>query len=87
VLHLLYAAPQTRGDAVPSQGGATRPIEMIEDIPAIGPIAVKLRLPRAPGRAYTVTSGEPLPIEVDTDGCVSFSVPRLHIHEAVVLVD
>jgi hypothetical protein len=87
VLHLLYAAPQLRGDAVPSHGGATRSIEVIEDIPPIGPVSLSLRLPTQPARAFFATSGEPVPIEATADGRVAFQVPWLHIHEAVVLED
>jgi hypothetical protein len=87
VLHLLYAAPQLRGDAVPGGGGSMRAIEVIEDIPVLGPIRVVLRLPASPRRAYLAVSGEPVAIEALADGRYGLKVPGLRIHEAVILED
>ena len=52
VLHLLYGPPQVRGKRVPLDDGTYRVMEMIEDIPAIGPVSARVRLPRAPARVY-----------------------------------
>ena len=83
VLHLLYGPPQVRGKRVPAADGALRVMEMIEDIPAIGPVTARVRLPRAPTRVYEATSGRDLPWTSGPDG-VEVILPRLHIHAAVV---
>lgn len=85
VLHLLYAAPQVRGKAIRNPAGETRVMEMIEDVPPIGPVRVQVRLPSAPARVYDAASGAALDWSVGQDGLVTVTVPRLHIHAAVVL--
>ncbi|QGZ63057.1 alpha-amylase family protein [Paraburkholderia acidisoli] len=82
VLHLLYGAPQLRGQAMPLDG-RTRAMEMIEDIPAIGPVSARVRLPRPPVRAYDALTGESLDWTLAADGAVQVTVPRLRIHAAV----
>lgn len=83
VLHMLYGAPQVRGNAVPNRDGV-RVMEMIEDIPAIGPVSAKVRLPAAPKRAYEAVSGEPLEVTDFGDGQYGVTLPSLRIHAAVV---
>jgi hypothetical protein len=84
VLHLLYGAPQLRGQAMPSDGGRTRPMEIIEDIPAIGPISARVRLPQKPARLYDALSGESLDWTSTADGAVHVTLPRMRIHAALV---
>ncbi|MGF6771844.1 hypothetical protein P3T18_004331 [Paraburkholderia sp. GAS199] len=84
ILHLLYGAPQLRGQAMPMDGGATRPMEIIEDIPAIGPVSVKVRLPEKPVRTYDALSGISLDWTLADDGAMLVTVPRVHIHTALV---
>ena len=83
ILHLLYAAAQIRGKAIRNANGDTRVMEMIEDIPAIGPVAVKVRLP-APARVYDAASGASVDWRLDAEGQIALTLPRLHIHTAVV---
>ncbi|MBP0589531.1 beta-galactosidase trimerization domain-containing protein [Paraburkholderia sp. LEh10] len=83
VLHLLYGPPQLRGQAMPIDGGATRMMEIIEDIPAIGPISATVRLPRVPTRSYDALSGESFDWTLTADGAVQITVPRMRIHAAV----
>ena len=83
ILHLLYGAPQVRGKAVPTDTG-TRIMEMIEDIPAIGPVTASVRLPSEPSRVYDALSGKDVPFEVHGDGSVQVALPGLHIHSAIV---
>ena len=83
VLHLLYAAPQVRGKAVPTDTG-TRVLEMIEDIPAIGPVTARVKLPAAPRRAFDALTGDEIAFSIDYDGRTAVTLPRLHIHSAVV---
>ena len=48
--HLLYGPPQVRGKAVPAGENGVRVMEMIEDIPTIGPVKTTVRLRRKPSR-------------------------------------
>lgn len=84
VLHLLYGPPQVRGKRVPASDGAVRVMEMIEDIPAIGPVTARVRLPRAPSRVYEALTGADLPWSGAPGGAVEVTLPRLHIHSAIV---
>lgn len=84
ILHLLYGPPQIRGKRVPTPGGAVRVMEMIEDIPAIGPVRASIRLPTPPGRVYDALTGEEIAWSNGDLGTVTVTVPRLHIHAAVV---
>ncbi len=83
VLHLLYGAPQVRGNGVPTQDGV-RVMEMIEDIPAIGPVTAKVRLPSAPRRAFEAVSGDEVAVTDLGDGQYGVTLDRLRIHAAVV---
>ena len=82
VLHLLYGAPQIRGKAVPAHDG-TRVMEMIEDIPTLGPVTASVRLPRSPTRVYDALTGEDVPFTNGGDR-VEVRLPSLHIHSALV---
>ena len=84
ILHLLYGPPQIRGKDVRGDDGSTRVMEMIEDIPAIGPVNATVRLPAKPKRVFDAMTGEELAWNAGADGAVSITVPRLHIHSAVV---
>jgi hypothetical protein len=83
VLHLLYGAPQVRGKAVPNGAGGFRVMEMIEDLPTLGPVAASVRLPTAPARVYDAMTGADLPFAYE-GGRASVTVPSLRIHSAVV---
>ncbi len=83
VLHLLYGAPQLRGQAMPMGGGGTRMMEIIEDIPTIGPISASVRLPQTPIRLYDALSGESLDWTLTADGAVQVTVSHMRIHTAV----
>lgn len=69
---------------MPSDGGRTRPMEIIEDIPAIGPISARVRLPQKPARLYDALSGESLDWTSTADGAVHVTLPRMRIHAALV---
>jgi hypothetical protein len=84
ILHLLYGPPQVRGKRVPVSGGGVRVMEMIEDIPAIGPVIASVRLPRSPGRVYDALTGEDIAWTNGEGGVVKVTVPSLHIHKALV---
>ena len=84
ILHLMYATPQVRGKDVHSDDGSSRMMEMIEDIPAIGPVTAKVRLPSSPSRIIDAMSGEELAWTTNNDGQIEVVVPRLRIHTALV---
>ena len=73
-----------RGKRVPLDNGSYRVMEMIEDIPAIGPVSARVRLPRAPARVYDAMTGADVAWSRSDDGTVEVTVPRLHIHAALV---
>lgn len=84
VLHLLYGPPQIRGKSVPdNHEGGFRVMEMIEDIPAIGPVTASIRLPRTPTRVYDALTGEDVPFSNGGDR-VEVRLPSLKIHTALV---
>jgi hypothetical protein len=83
ILHLLYGAPQIRGKAVPNGDGGLRVMEMIEDIPALGPVKTSVRLGSAPSRVYDAMTGEEVPFTY-ADGRAEVTIPGLRIHSAVV---
>jgi len=83
ILHLLYGAPQVRGKAVPASEGAVRVMEMIEDIPALGPVTASVRLPRPPTRVYDALTGQDIPFSNEGDR-VEVRVPGFRIHTALV---
>lgn len=82
ILHLLYGAPQVRGKAVPTDTG-TRVMEMIEDIPTLGPVTASVRLPRTPTRVYDAITGADVPF-TNGGNRVEIKLPSLHIHSAIV---
>jgi len=84
ILHLLYGAPQVRGKRI-REDGRERIMEMIEDIPALGPVSARVRLPKAPSRAYEALTGAEVAWRDRGDGTVEVSLPGLHIHAAIVL--
>ncbi|MEO6014369.1 MAG: beta-galactosidase trimerization domain-containing protein [Devosia sp.] len=83
ILHLLYGAPQIRGKAVPNGEGGVRVMEMIEDIPTLGPVKTSVRLATAPSSVYDAISGEAVPFTY-ADGRAEITIPNLRIHSAVI---
>jgi hypothetical protein len=84
ILHLLYGPPQVRGKAIPDQRSGTRVMEMIEDIPAIGPVTARVRLGKPPSRVHEAVSGADIAWRDAGDGTFEVTLPRLHIHAAIV---
>ena len=84
ILHLLYATPQIRGKDVRADDGSSRVMEMIEDVPAIGPVSAQLRLPATPSRVYDALSGEDVAWSKLASGQIEVTVPRFRIHTALV---
>jgi hypothetical protein len=84
ILHLLSAAPQVRGKAVPAGEGRTRLMEMIEDVQPVGPVSAKVRLPQMPSRVYDALSGKDVAWQDAGDGYVAVTLPSMRIHAALV---
>lgn len=74
ILHLLYAAPMSRG----------RGIEVIEDVVPLFNIPVSLRLKAR--KVTLVPEGTPVPFTRRKDR-IEFTVPRLELHQMIVLED
>ncbi len=86
IVHLLYGAPQIRGQSVKlNWQPVARPMEMVEDVPALGPVSFTLRLSGTPTAVYDALSRESITWEQDVDGAVVVNVPSLHIHRAIVI--
>jgi hypothetical protein len=84
ILHLYYGAPQVRGKDVRSDDGTSRVMDMIEDVPALGPVTASLRLPSAPARVFDALSGEAIAWSAKAGGRIEIALPGLHIHRAIV---
>jgi hypothetical protein len=84
ILHLYYGAPQVRGKDVRSDDGTSRVMDMIEDVPALGPVTASLRLPSAPARVFDALSGEAIAWSAKAGGRIEIALPGLHIHRTIV---
>ena len=84
ILHLYYGAPQVRGKDVRSDDGTSRVMDMIEDVPALGPVTASVRLPSAPTRVFDALSGEAIAWSAKAGGRIEIALPGLHIHRAIV---
>lgn len=85
IAHLLYAAPQVRGQAVKiSWQAQPRLMEMIEDVPALGAVTLSLRIAGEPTRVHDALTGESFSWSRTDDGRIIVTVPSLHIHRAIV---
>lgn len=84
ILHLLYGAPQVRGKDVRADDGSSRVMEMIEDVPTLGPVTAIVRLPTAPRRVYDALSGKDVSWTTSAAGAYEVTLPSLHIHTALV---
>jgi hypothetical protein len=84
ILHLLCGIPQVRGKEVKLDDGTTRVMEMIEDVPAIGPVTSRVRLPKTPRRVYDALSGVDVAWTTTPAGEIEVRIPGLRIHTALV---
>ncbi len=84
ILHLLYAPAALRGSNHPVPGATNRMVEIVEDAAPLFDIDCSVRLAAKPKRVHLVMAGEDLPFEWK-DSRASFRLPRLHVHEAVVM--
>ena len=82
ILHAWYGAPTVRGRGAWGEDGKSRVMEMIEDIPALGPFTARLRLPQPPSRVHD--GSRDLAFATLADGRIEVTVPGLHIHAMVV---
>ncbi len=72
-LHLFYAAPVTRGEAC-----------VIEDIPEIYNIKVKLRIPERDVRVVKKPQDVEIPFDVTEDG-IQFTVDKIRNHQLIII--
>ena len=63
---------------------ADRGQPVFDEIPAVGPLTVSVRMPRPPSRV-TVEPGGAIPEQALKDGCLTVRIPALAIHEAIVV--
>ncbi|MBS1165115.1 MAG: hypothetical protein H6R00_1140 [Proteobacteria bacterium] len=86
VVHLLYGAPQVRGQSVRvSWNPKPQPIEMIEDIAALGPVSFSLRCLGEPKAVYDAVTGERFAWTRSEGGTIEVALPGLRIHRAIVI--
>lgn len=86
ILHMLYGGPQVRGVAVDDLQHGQRHIEMIEDIPRLGPLTASVALEAKPARVVSVPDGAALDWDW-ADGRATVRLDGLHIHRAVAFED
>jgi len=88
VLHLLYGPTASRGIAkLPDAPFFTcHGTELIEDLPAIGPVRVSVKRAQKPSAVKLAPAGEPLPFKYGK-GRVEFTVPAFSCHQMVELDD
>ena len=72
VLHLTYASPLQRGRCL-----------VIEDLPELRNVSVRLRLPETPSSLQLIPAGTSLPMAM-ADGVISTTIPAFSCHCAVV---
>ena len=81
--HLVDFVDALRGKGISDPDGVMRPIEIIEDVPELHDMAVSIRLDSQP---KTVTGFDAGPLDWEySDGRLTFTVPKLYIHEAVII--
>ncbi len=86
VAHLLYAPKSVRGGlSRPGDGGASRQVEVIEDLIPLRDVAVSLHLPRKVRAARIVPEGVDLPLARQANGTVTFTVPEFTAHAMIEL--
>mgnify|MGYP002378634423 CR=1 FL=1 len=78
IVHLLCAAPMNRGTVM------DKPIDVVEDVVTLHDVEVRLRGGPLYTHATLEPQGDALPLHQDGDG-VSFSVPRVAVHQMVAL--
>jgi hypothetical protein len=61
-------------------------VASFEQVEPIGPLEVKLRLARKPKRIVRIPGGRPVPFKW-RNGVATLTLPRLHIHDVLVVAD
>lgn len=86
ILHVLYAPTQLRGAGMKYNDGHTRPVEIIEDAPEIADASAWIRAGNPPSRVTCAYTGEEVQWTHDPENArLSLSIPRFHIHAALVI--
>ena len=78
----------SRADAIAffKEKGENYKVELIEDLPAIGPVRVSVKRAKKPSAVKLAPAGEPLPFKYGK-GRVEFTVPAFACHQMVELDD
>ncbi|WP_226781676.1 alpha-amylase family protein [Oceaniglobus trochenteri] len=84
VLHLLYGGPQVRGVAVDDLQHGVRHIEVIEDVPHLGPVTAEITLRTKPTRVFDALTDSDIAWQW-SDGTVTLEIDGLHIHRAIAI--
>ena len=84
LLHLLFAQTQLRGAGLPYPDGRMLQLEILEDAVPIHDVDCTLRLPHRPRRVSSAYTGRPLDFRYE-EGCLTFTVPTVSIHELIVI--
>lgn len=87
ILHLWHGAPTVRGRGAWGEDGKQRVMEMIEDVQSIGPVTVRVRLPKTPSRVFDALSGADLTCMPTGAGYHEVHLNHLRIHASVVFED
>lgn len=84
VVHLVYGPSQLRGNGVRYPEGHVLPVEIIDDVPPLHDIEVRIRLRQEPSRVHVVMGDEELPWRRVGEEFI-FAVPRIEVHEAIAI--
>jgi hypothetical protein len=90
VLHLLHAAPQSRGGSASelAKGGRIRSpsvVEVIEDVLPLHDVRLSLAVPRAVRQATLEPQGQPLTVTSEQSGRIELTVPVVSVHQMIAL--
>ncbi|MEM9629786.1 MAG: alpha-amylase family protein [Pseudomonadota bacterium] len=86
ILHVLYAPTQLRGAGMKYNDGQTRPVEIIEDAPEIDGATAWIKTDAAPAKVTCAYTGQEVRWTHDSEhGRLLLSIPRFHIHTALVI--
>ena len=88
VLHLLYANTILRGGTFNRANGKSygyAKMEVIDELNPIGPVSVKVRVPKAVNSVKLVPAGDAIDFTTEADGSISFTVPQFTCHSMIEL--
>jgi hypothetical protein len=84
LVHLLFAQTQLRGTGMRNLQGKEFNIEIIEDAVPLYEVQCRIRMESAPRNVYSGYSKEPFSVH-HSDGYLTVTVPKLYLHEIIVI--